>query len=50
VRKAGQVPPSLDQVRDRIGDILKQQKINTEIDKWLTAARQRAEVVQLAEP
>ena len=50
VRKAGQVPPALDQVRDKISDILKQQKINTEIDKWLSAARQRAEVVQLAEP
>jgi hypothetical protein len=50
VRRAGQVPPSLDQVRDKIADLLKLQKINTEIDKWLSAARQRAEVVQLAEP
>lgn len=50
VRKAGQVPPSLEQVRDKINDLLKQEKINTEIDKWLSSARQRAEVVQLAEP
>jgi hypothetical protein len=50
VRKAGQIPPPLDQVRDKINDLLKQEKINTEIDKWLSAARQRAEVVQLAEP
>ena len=50
VRKAGAVPPPLDQVRDKINDLLKQEKINTEIDKWLSAARQRAEVVQLAEP
>ncbi|HXU38359.1 MAG TPA: hypothetical protein VN937_18530 [Blastocatellia bacterium] len=50
VRKAGQVPPPLEQVRDKISELLKQQKINTEIDKWLAAARQRAEVVQLAEP
>ena len=50
VRKAGQVPPPLEQVRDKINDLLKQEKINTEIDKWLSAARQRAEVVQLAEP
>jgi hypothetical protein len=50
VRKAGQVPPPLDQVREKISELLKQEKINTEIDKWLAAARQRAEVVQLAEP
>jgi hypothetical protein len=50
VRKAGQVPPPLDQVRDKISDVLKQDKVNTEIDRWLAAARQRAEVVQLAEP
>jgi len=50
VRKAGQVPPPLDQVRDKISEVLKQEKVNTDIDKWLAAARQRAEVVQLAEP
>jgi hypothetical protein len=50
VRKKGQVPPPLDQVRDKITEILKQQKIDTELDRWLSAARQRAEVVQLTEP
>jgi hypothetical protein len=50
VRKKGQVPPPLDQVREKITEILKQQKIDTELDRWLSAARQRAEVVQLAEP
>jgi hypothetical protein len=50
VRKKGQVPPPIDQVRDKITEILKQQKIDTELDRWLSAARQRAEVVQLAEP
>jgi len=30
--------------------LLKQVKINAEIDRWLTSARQRADVVQLAEP
>ena len=50
VRKAGQVPPPLDQLRDKISEVLKQEKINTDIDRWLAAARQRADVVQLAEP
>jgi hypothetical protein len=56
MRGRGQVPPTLEQivegisVHDRINAILKQEKINSEIDKWLAAARQRAEVVQLAEP
>ena len=50
IRRKGLVPPPLDQVRDKISEILKQQKIDTELDRWLSAARQRAEVVQLAEP
>lgn len=52
LRAAGQVPPSLDEpkIRDGITANLKQEKINAEIDKWLTSARQRADVVQLAEP
>jgi len=50
IRKKGLVPPPIDQVRDKISDLLKQQKIDTEIDRWLSAARQRAEVIQLAEP
>lgn len=56
IRARGQVPPPLEQlvegttVRDRISAILKLQKINSEIDSWLASARQRADVVQLAEP
>jgi hypothetical protein len=50
IRKRGAVPPPIDQVRDKISELLKQQKIDTELDRWLSAARQRAEVVQLAEP
>lgn len=55
IRKAGQVPPSLDQViegvtvSESINKILKQEKINEEIDRWINAARQRADIVQLAE-
>jgi len=50
IRKRGLVPPPIDQVREKIGALLKQQKIDTELDRWLSAARQRAEVIQLAEP
>ena len=56
VRKQGQVPPPLDgklpnghTVRDDIGEILKQEKINQEIDRWLNSTRQRADIVQLVE-
>lgn len=56
IRKQGQIPPALDQtldgktVRDRISDILKQEKINQEIDTWLNNTRQRADIVHLSEP
>jgi hypothetical protein len=57
IRKKGQIPPSLDDatadgktVRQRISEILKQEKINQEIDSWLISTRQRADIVQLAEP
>ena len=52
IRAAGQVAPPLEEpkVREGISANLKQEKINAEIDKWLTSARQRADVVQLAEP
>src|SRR5262249_50330517 len=50
LRSSGQVPPPLDRVRDRILSVLKAEKVNQEIDRWLEAARQRAEVVVLAEP
>ncbi|HWO02397.1 MAG TPA: hypothetical protein VNS63_24340 [Blastocatellia bacterium] len=50
VRAAGQVPPPIEKVSDNISALLKQEKINTEIDRWLSTVRQRADVVQLAEP
>jgi hypothetical protein len=55
MRNKGQVPPSLDQViegatvREQINAILKQEKINQEIDRWMNAARQRADIVLLVE-
>ena len=50
IRAAGQVPPPIEKVSDDISALLKQEKINTEIDRWLSTVRQRADVVQLAEP
>jgi hypothetical protein len=50
VRAAGQVPPPLDKVSEEIRTLLKEEKINTEIDRWLNTVRQRADVVQLADP
>src|ERR1700730_5372083 len=56
MRRKGQVPPSLDQIlegttiREKIREIVKARKVDDELDRWLSAARQRAEVVQLAEP
>ena len=50
VKKGGAVPPPLAQIHDKISERLKVEKVNNEIDRWLTEARQRAEVVSLAEP
>ena len=50
IRTAGQVPPPLAKVSDDISALLKQEKINQEIDRWLNTVRQRADVVQLGEP
>lgn len=56
IRNRGLVPPSLDEVQDGrsvragISATLKQRKINDEVERWLSQARQRADVVQLAEP
>jgi hypothetical protein len=49
VRAAGQVPPALDKVRGRITTVIKEEKVNREIDTWLESARQHADVVHLAE-
>jgi hypothetical protein len=50
VRARGAVPPPVEQVREQIRAILREEKINEEIDRWLIEARQRADIVQLAEP
>jgi SurA-like protein len=49
IRKQGQVPPSINEVHDRMQDVLKQQRISEEIDKFLKDARAQAEIVTLAE-
>jgi hypothetical protein len=56
MRKQGQVPPALDSklqngqtIHDNISEIIKQEKINQEIDTWLNSTRQRADIVQLVE-
>ncbi|HVF90786.1 MAG TPA: hypothetical protein VNH22_12015 [Blastocatellia bacterium] len=49
IRKEGQVPPPLDQVRDMIKENLRVTKVNEEMDRYLTTARQRADIVHLAE-
>lgn len=49
IRREGQVPPPLDQVREMIKENLRAGKVNEEIDRYLIAARQRADIVHLAE-
>ena len=56
MRKQGQVPPPLGGklpnghvVRDDISEIIKQEKINEEIDKWLKSTRERADIVQMVD-
>ncbi|HKQ07521.1 MAG TPA: hypothetical protein VJ464_20520 [Blastocatellia bacterium] len=58
IRERGQVVPGLDDrlpnenltVRARITEIIRQQKINQEIDRFLNATRQRADITILTEP
>jgi hypothetical protein len=56
MRRRGAVPPSLDDklemgtVREQIQRILLVEKIQQEEERWLEAARQRADIVHLAEP
>jgi hypothetical protein len=49
IRRRGRIPPPLDQVRDQIAEILREQKVNEALDKWLSEVRQRATIVQLVE-
>jgi hypothetical protein len=56
MRRRGAVPPGLDDrldqgtVREQIQRILQTEKIIQETNRWLEAARQRADIVHLAEP
>lgn len=61
IRARGQVVPALDDkikdatgkdvtVRELITEIIRQEKINQEIDRFLNAARQRADIAMLTEP
>lgn len=50
VKASGRVPPPMTEVRDQIQAILREEKVNQEIDRWLAEARQRADVVPLVEP
>jgi hypothetical protein len=49
ITKGGRVAPPLAKVRDEITEILKREKINEEIDRFLREARQRANIIQLVE-
>ncbi len=50
IREGGQVPPPLEQVRDQINELLKREKFDQELDRWLKEARQRSDIIQIAEP
>lgn len=50
LRETGAIPPPIEQVRERIIELLRREKIDQELDRWLGEARQRSEIVQLAEP
>jgi hypothetical protein len=52
VRAGGEVVPPLEtpKIRELIIANLKADKVEAEINRWLASARQRADVVQLAEP
>jgi hypothetical protein len=50
LKERGEVPPSLDKVSDMIRTLLKEEKKVGELERWLTSARQRAEIISLVEP
>lgn len=50
LRETGAIPPPIEQVREKIIELLRGEKIDQELDRWLAEARQRSEVVHLAEP
>jgi peptidyl-prolyl cis-trans isomerase SurA len=48
VREAGQIPPPIEQVRDQITEVLKREKFDQELDRWLKETRQRSDIAQIA--
>jgi hypothetical protein len=50
LKERGEVPPALDKVGDMIRTLLKEEKKVGELERWLTSARQRAEIISLVEP
>ncbi len=48
-RNPGRLLPSLDQMRERINEILTEQKVESDIETFLDNARNRAEIVTLSE-
>jgi hypothetical protein len=50
LKEKGTVPPSLSEVIDKIRTLLKEEKKGGELERWLTSARQRAEIISLVEP
>ena len=50
IRDRGEVAAPLEEVRASITEIIKGEKVEQEIDRWLRDARQRADIVPLAEP
>lgn len=50
LKAGGEVPPPLGKVSDMIRTLLKEEKKGGELERWLTSARQRAEILSLVEP
>ena len=50
MKERGEVAPPIDKIRENIIARIKAEKIPAEIERWLTSARQRAEIISLAEP
>lgn len=49
MKKEGQPVPPLDDVREDIRDVLKQQRLNQELERWTEDLRRRADVVDYSE-
>ncbi|MFP5289080.1 MAG: SurA N-terminal domain-containing protein [Thermoanaerobaculia bacterium] len=49
MQRRGQTPPPLEEVREEIREVLKQQKLNQELEKWTEELRGQADIVVHAE-